>query len=64
MTCNATDGKHGKHVLVRQSSKSSVYVSCDEDCHALYHPETLEEYAAALEHWKNHGYQNGCAHAR
>lgn len=40
------------------------YVPCDESCKALNHPQTLEEYKAALDHWKNHKYLAGCSHSR
>jgi hypothetical protein len=39
------------------------YVGCDEPCFALENPQTLEEYQAAHDHWKNHGWLSGCSHA-
>lgn len=38
------------------------YVECDEDCRALTDPQTAEEIKAAYEHWRGHGYLNGCSH--
>lgn len=38
------------------------YVVCDEDCHALSEPVTLEDYELALEHWKKHRVEGGCSH--
>ena len=37
-------------------------VDCDDNCGALYNPETLEEYKKALEHWANHSFSAGCSH--
>lgn len=39
-------------------------VECDGNCGAYEKPQTLEEYKAALGHWRNHSYLSGCAHAR
>jgi hypothetical protein len=40
-----------------------IHVHCDQWCGALEEPQTLEEYRAALEHWRRHGYLSGCSHA-
>ena len=40
----------------------SGLVNCDQNCGALKHPETLEEYRAALEHWTSHTVLHGCSH--
>jgi hypothetical protein len=40
------------------------FVECDENCRALLEPTTLEEYIAALTHYKSHSYQCGCSHGR
>ena len=37
-------------------------VDCDDDCGAYEEPQTLEEYAATLEHYKTHPYLYGCSH--
>ncbi len=39
-------------------------VLCDEGCGAFAEPLTLDEYRAALEHWKNHHESGGCSHGR
>lgn len=40
-------------------------VSCDEACGAFEQPETLDEFRAALEHWKDHDSSwGGCSHGR
>jgi hypothetical protein len=40
-------------------------VSCEDGCGAFEEPETLEEYKAALEHWKDHDSSwGGCSHGR
>jgi hypothetical protein len=39
-------------------------VSCDDNCGAFAEPVTLEEYKAALEHWREHGDLYGCSHQR
>lgn len=38
------------------------YVSCDEECGALEHPQTLDEHKITLEHYKNHSLDSGCSH--
>jgi hypothetical protein len=39
------------------------YVSCDDDdCRALDDPQTLEEWRAAAEHWREHSLYHGCSH--
>ena len=38
-------------------------VACDNFCGAKENPETLEEYKATLDHYKNHSYLSGCSHA-
>jgi len=40
------------------------YVSCDEYCEALMDPQTDDEVQAAYEHWRRHGYLDGCSHGR
>lgn len=37
-------------------------VRCDEECGAFEDPETIEEYKAALEHWRYHRRLAGCSH--
>jgi hypothetical protein len=37
-------------------------VRCDSFCGAKDEPVTLEEFEAAYEHWRHHGYLSGCAH--
>lgn len=39
-----------------------VHVACDERCGALNEPQTLDEYKAALEHWRSHSHLHGCSH--
>lgn len=44
---------------------SPEVVSCGEACGALAEPQTLAEYKAALEHWKDHESSwGGCSHGR
>lgn len=38
-------------------------VRCDSFCRAKKEPVTLDEYRAALEHWRSHSYLSGCSHA-
>lgn len=45
--------------------KPCVYVPCDSvACRAKQQPQTLEEYGAALDHWRSHQYLGGCSHGR
>lgn len=44
------------------SEDERATVGCDMDCGALQEPQSLEEYKAALEHWRSHGYMYGCSH--
>lgn len=37
-------------------------VPCDDSCGAFEDPETLEEYKATLEHYRDHGLMGGNAH--
>lgn len=37
-------------------------VSCDDNCGAFEDPVTPDEFKAAYEHWKFHGYLCGCSH--
>lgn len=40
-------------------------VFCDSlDCRAKNHPQDIDDYAAAVEHWQHHKYLSGCSHAR
>lgn len=41
-------------------------VECDEECGAYAdpNPDDIDELRAAYEHWRGHGWLNGCAHAR
>jgi len=39
-------------------------VPCDEVCGAFEEPITFDEYRAAYEHARSHGYLSGCSHAR
>ncbi len=57
-TCNTAELYHaGAHEY------ECALVRCDSNCGALQNPETIEEYRAALVHWRSHGYLSGCAHA-
>lgn len=38
------------------------FLSCDENCFALREPQTIDEFKAALEHWKSHSVDCGCSH--
>lgn len=39
------------------------FVCCDDpQCVAKVSPTTLDEFKAAMEHWRNHWYLYGCSH--
>lgn len=40
------------------------FVDCDDFCQAKEKPDSLEEYKATLEHYKNHSLLSGCSHGR
>lgn len=46
----------------QQEEAEDKYVACDDNCRALEDPQTSEEIKAAYEHWREHGYLNGCSH--
>lgn len=45
-----------------EADREAGRVVCDAFCGASDQPETLEEYKAAYEHWRRHGYLYGCSH--
>jgi hypothetical protein len=47
-----------------QNKEEYYLVACDENCGAKENPETLEEYKATLEHYKNHAWAGGCSHGQ
>ncbi len=46
-----------------EEDRENGFVECDSSCKAKEQPETLEEYKATLEHYKNHSLLSGCSHA-
>jgi tRNA(His) 5'-end guanylyltransferase len=47
--------------------KESIFrelVDCDDNCGVYVEPESLEEYKAALEHWRDHMLLSGCSHGQ
>ena len=45
-----------------KEDKANGLVECDLSCKAKEEPETLEEYKATLEHYREHPYLSGCSH--
>lgn len=48
---------------LQEEDRLAGLVECDSFCKAKEEPETLEEYKATLEHYKNHSLLSGCSHA-
>jgi hypothetical protein len=47
----------------RTDEQGRKLVPCDDaDCTALDQPESIEEFVAAVEHWREHSYLSGCSH--
>jgi hypothetical protein len=46
----------------QEEDRENGLVECDSFCKAKEEPETLEEYKATLEHYKNHSLLSGCSH--
>jgi hypothetical protein len=51
-------------VTETQTVDERATVDCDEGCGAFKEPQTLDEYKAALDHWRTHDYLCGCSHGR
>jgi hypothetical protein len=47
-----------------EARKAAGIVKCDDGCPAKLDPTTLEEYRAAVEHWRHHHLYSGCSHGR
>ena len=71
IACSIADGikaMEGIHKLAqcecdaKDRRQCKIHVQCDADCKAMLEPKTLEEYAAALEHWISHDCDRGCSH--
>lgn len=43
-------------------AQEAYYVHCDNNCFARVDPVTIEEFKAALEHWRDHPWMHGCSH--
>lgn len=56
-----TDEKLDKYEQANEDRENEL-VECDGSCKAKENPETLEEYKATLDHYKNHGWLSGCSH--
>lgn len=63
MNCEPHDGNAFEHASCEICGWDSVlHVECDNNCLALNEPATIEEYKAALAHWKDHESMHGCSH--
>lgn len=48
--------------MEQAETRPRTTVDCDDDCGAFEEPVTLEEYENTFQHYRMHGWLNGCAH--
>jgi hypothetical protein len=58
------DMSYEERIEKRREDDKNGLVSCDDFCGAKKEPETLEEYKATLEHYRDHGFLGGCSHGQ
>lgn len=47
-----------------RTTRYGIRLPCDRKCGATRFPITLEQYAAAVQHWRFHSRDGGCSHGR